>query len=188
MTELGRFANGIIRRKVGQLIGRYGFKEQDREQLEQELTLRLLNSLRSFDPKQSHRNAFVTTIVERNVATIIRDRQAEKRDDRNVSSLNVTCRNGEFGPVELAQLIGQSEVDAQRGRQTRTHEQVVDLGNDIADIVARLPADLRDLAEQLKTKSLVQIARETGVTRASLRKHFDQLREIFEKAGLRLHL
>ena len=188
MTDLGRFEHGIIRRKAGQLIGRYGFKEQDREQLEQELTMRLLNSLRSFDPEQSHRNAFVTTIVERNVATIIRDRQAEKRDDRNVSSLNVLCRNGEFGPVELAQLIDQSEVDAQRGRKTRTHEQVVDLGSDVTDILASLPVELRVLAEQLKSKSLVQIARETGVTRASLRKQVDHLREIFERAGMRLHL
>ena len=40
-----RFIRGIIKRKVGQLIGRAGFTQQDRESLEQDLLARVLEPL-----------------------------------------------------------------------------------------------------------------------------------------------
>ncbi|MCX7701853.1 MAG: hypothetical protein N2039_13325, partial [Gemmataceae bacterium] len=63
-----RFTQGLIRRKVRQLVGRDGFTAQDRDDLEQELRLRLLQNLSQFDPDQAHRNVFVTSVVERAVA------------------------------------------------------------------------------------------------------------------------
>ena len=62
---LGRFEFGIVRRKVSQLIGRAGFMKQDAERLQQQLLLRILQSLPSYDPAKAHRNKFVTTVVER---------------------------------------------------------------------------------------------------------------------------
>ena len=40
-----RFIRGIIKRKVGQLMGRAGFTLQDRESLEHDLLARVLESL-----------------------------------------------------------------------------------------------------------------------------------------------
>ena len=47
-----RFIRGIIRRKVKQLLGRAGFTRQDREDLEQELLVRVLQSLPKYHPDQ----------------------------------------------------------------------------------------------------------------------------------------
>ena len=73
-----RFTRGIIRRKVKQLIGVAGFTKQDREDLEQELFARVLQSPPKFDPDQARSNKFVTTVVERYVANILRNKWAAR--------------------------------------------------------------------------------------------------------------
>ena len=55
-------------------------------------------------------------------------------------------------------------------------------------VLDSLPAELRDLAEQLKRKSLSQIAREMDVPRYRLRCRLQELREKFEAENLRLYL
>lgn len=187
-NRLSRFEFGIIRRKVRQLIGCHGFRPQDREQLEQELIARLLNGLQSYDSRQGHRNAFVTTVVERSVATIVRDKRAEKRDHRRVSSLNVMVALSDDSRAELAATIGQPAYDARRGRESRSDTEQSDLSSDIAEVISGLPPDLQHLAEQLKHKSISQIAREMGIPRTTLRDRVLELRERFERADMRLHL
>ncbi|MBI1900551.1 MAG: sigma-70 family RNA polymerase sigma factor [Planctomycetia bacterium] len=182
--KIDRFARGIIRRKVKQLVGRAGFKQQDREDLEQELILRLLQALPSFNPKKAHRNAFVTTVIERAVASILRDKQAEKRDHRRVSSLFVLI-DTPCGPTELASTISQAEYDARRGRCPRSLEEMAQLIRDVADLMARLPPDLRDLAEPLMTQSKSEIARELDTPRTTLNEWVRRIRRRFERAGLK---
>jgi RNA polymerase sigma-70 factor (ECF subfamily) len=180
--QLGRFEFGIVKRKVRQIIGRAGFTKQDRQDLEQELIARLLHSLRSFDPKQAHRKAFVTAVVERDVANILRDKQAEKRDHRRIGSLHVMIEVTEDGPTELA------EFNARRCRDPRSAEDLAQLASDLAEVVAALPEELRDLAERLKTESISAIARAVGVPRTTLNDTVRRLRQRFEQAGLRDYL
>jgi RNA polymerase sigma-70 factor (ECF subfamily) len=186
--QLGRFEFGIVKRKVRQIIGRAGFTKQDRQDLEQELIARLLHSLRSFDPKQAHRKAFVTAVVERDVANILRDKQAEKRDHRRIGSLHVMIEVTEEGPTELADTIGDREFNARRCRDPRSAEDLAQLASDLAEVVAALPDELRDLAERLKTESISAIAREVGVPRTTLNDTVRRLRQRFEQAGLRDYL
>lgn len=186
--RLGRFEFGIIKKKVRQIIGRAGFTKQDRQDLEQELIARLLHSLRSFDPKQAHRKAFVTAVVERDVANLLRDKQAEKRDHRRIGTLNVMIEVTEDGPTELAETIGEREFNARRCRDPRSAEDLAQLACDLAEIVAALPDELRDLAERLKTQSISAIARDVGVPRTTLNDTVRRLRQRFEQAGLRDYL
>lgn len=186
--DLERFDYGIVRRKVRQLIGNHGFREQDREQLEQELIMRILQGFKSYDPTQSHRNAFVTTIVERSVASIIRDKCAEKRDHRRVSSIHnhVHSCNGQL--LELVETLDQNADNARRGRQPIDASDHCDLACDLDQLLSKLPEDLRKLAEALKHHSVSEISREWGVPRTTLRQRVLELRRRFEEAGMRLHL
>ena len=128
--QLTRFEHGIIRRKVGQLIGRAGFTQNDRHSLIQELTTRLIHSLRHFDPQKAHRKTFATTVVEREVAKVLRFQQAEKRDYRRIRSLNVIVPSSD-GMVELGATIGTDEYDARRGAATPDRNRQVDLEHDV---------------------------------------------------------
>ena len=186
--QLGNFEYGIVKRKVRQIIGRAGYTAQDREDLEQELLTRLVQSLKSFDPNHAHRKCFVTAVVERDVANILRDKKAEKRDHRRIGSLHVMIEVTEDGPTELAGTIGEREHNARRCRQPRSEDDLAQLASDLANVVAALPDELRDLAERLKTQSISEIAREVGIPRTTVNDSVRRLRQRFEHAGLREYL
>ncbi len=186
--KLGRFELGIVRRKVQQLIGRHGFRDQDRQQLEQELIARLLQGLRAFDPKQAHLNAFVTTVVERSVATIVRDQCAEKRDHRRISSLNAPVWLDDGSRTELGDTLDLGAIEARNGRETKSDQEQIELASDVTSCLEGLSPELRQLAESLKHKNVSQISRETGVPRTTLRERVEEIRQYFETAGMRDHL
>lgn len=186
--KIDRFTRGIIRRKVKQLIGRAGFLPQDREDLEQELFVRVLQSLPRFNPGKAHRNTFITTVVERYVANILRNKQANKRDHRRIGSLNVTIEFTEDGPTELAQTIGERELDARIGRRRRTDEELAQLAIDLADVIATLPEAWQTLLELRKTQTMQEIASELGVPRTTLNDWMRRIRQRFERAGMRDYL
>ena len=186
--QLGRFEFGIVKKKVRQIIGRAGFTRQDQADLEQELLTRLLQGLRSFDPNVAHRKSFVTAIVERAVANILRDAQAEKRDHRRIGSLQVLIEVTEDGPTELSETVGEREFNARRCSDPRSADDLAQLTSDLADFVESLPAELRNLAERLKTQSISAIAREVGVPRTTLNDAVRRLRQRFEQADLRDYL
>jgi len=185
---IDRFVRDLVRRKARQLVGKAGFTRSDLEDLEQELYLKLVKAARSFDPVHAHWRSFATAVVERHTASLLRDKQAEKRDSRRVCSLEMIVGQDEEGPVKLGETIGQPEYDARRGCWPREEQELCQLVQDVADVVAGLPAELRELAEALKTESISQIARRTGLSRSAINARVDQLRERFEQAGLRNYL
>jgi len=171
---LDRFAQGIIQRKVRSLINRAGFTWEDRQDLEQELVLRLLKSLGQFDPELAHPNVFITTVIERAVAMILRERRAKKRDGGVVRSLD----QGQTKDDKPSEPIDHRPND----------QDASDLATDLAEVLARLPDDLRALAERLKSQSVSQAARDLGVPRTTLQRRIERLRRSFENAGLRIYL
>jgi RNA polymerase sigma-70 factor (ECF subfamily) len=140
--------------------------------LEQDLVLAILQSLNQFDPEQGHLNVFITTVVERRVATILRERRAKKRDGGVVRSLGGRKDDQSTDPI-----------DPRSG-----HERQVDFANDLAEALARLPEELRDLAELLKRQSLSEVSRDLGVPRTTLQRQKNRLRQCFEDAGLHIYL
>jgi RNA polymerase sigma factor (sigma-70 family) len=160
-----RFARGIIRRKVRQIIGRGAFPHHDAEDLEQELLLRLLRSFRHFDPAHgSHRNTFITTVVEREAALILRRRRAKKRMLGSVRSLAGSPRSdGDGDAWDLPGVPGPA----------------LEVAHDIAIILKSLPEDLRDLAERLKHHSIAEIARELQLPASTIQRRRERLRQFF---------
>jgi RNA polymerase sigma-70 factor (ECF subfamily) len=166
--DLSPFAKVIIRRKARLLVGRVGFTEQDREDLEQELALRLLRSLRLFNPERGHVNIFITTIVDREGDRILRERLTKKR----------------YGGAVTMDIASNGELnDPRPSDQCR-----VDMANDMAEVMKRLPDDLYALAERLKIQPVSRASRDLGVPRRTLRDKVRRLRRCFEHAGLKIYL
>lgn len=186
--KIDRFTRGIIRRKVKQLIGRAGFTRDDSKDLEQDLYVRVLQSLPRFNPDKSHRNKFITAVVERHVANLLRNKQAEKRDHRRICSLNVTLEVKDEGATELACTIGDGALDARLGRRRISDEDFVDLTVDLAEEIAKLPEHWRTLLELRKSQTMQEIAQEMGIPRTTLNEWLRRIRQRFERAGLRDYL
>ena len=119
------------------------------------------------------------------MANILRDQQAEKRDHHRVSSLNVMINVANEGLIELAGTIGQRELNDRRCRHPRNDDDLAQLAHDMADVIAKLPDELRDLANRLKTQTVSAIARDMGIPRTTLTDRLRSIRKRFEKAGLK---
>ena len=163
------FARAIICRKARLIARCDGFTQKDLEDIEQELRLVLLQSLDQYDPGQGHINVFITTVIERAKAMMVRDRWRKKRNSTGTRSIHSISDEGLFAPLDPAE-----------GQFDRAH--------DLAVVLAALPEDLRDLAERLKVQTIAEAARELNVPRSTLMRRIEQLRRHFEDAGLRVYL
>jgi RNA polymerase sigma-70 factor (ECF subfamily) len=186
-TELQDLAGPLIRSKIRRLIGKAGFRQQDRPDLEQEVWTRLWPRLRAYDRRRGHPHGFLATVIERILANLLRDRLAAKRDVRRISSLQQKVRTVD-GQAELGHTISQEERDARQGRSSRSETEQVELTLDVAEVMAWLPKDKQELMEQLQHSSLAEIARRNKVPRSTLQSQIRKLRQLFEHAGLRNYL
>jgi RNA polymerase sigma factor (sigma-70 family) len=179
---LSAFVRSMIRRTARQMVGRVGFTAQDRQDLEQELLLRLLQSIAQFDPAQSHFNAYATAVINRQVAMILRQRRAKKRGTRPLQSLDALCGtdHSHFEPPEGSRPGDQTAPLGAEGR--------LDLALDLEALLPSLPPDLRDLASRLMVGSASQVARDLSIARTSMLRQVEHLRRRFEAAGLRAYL
>jgi DNA-directed RNA polymerase specialized sigma24 family protein len=156
--------------------------------IEQELWLKLLAHSASYDFRRGHRYAFIATVLKRHAANLLRHQCAEKRNDRHVGALDVVVAEEDGESIELGDTISRRELNARIGYSARDEHETRQLALDTADVLATLPAELRILAESLKTQNITEIARKTGVPRTTLNDRVGQLRRRFELAGMRLYL
>jgi len=168
-----RFVLSIVRRKARLIVRCFADEGEDVRDVEQELLLRLLRNLRDFDPKKGALNAFISVVVERLSGMLIRERRAKKRSPTGKRSLGARCDGGAV--IEPPDL--------------REHDQPnVDRALDVAELLAALPPDLRDLAERLQTRTVSEVARDRNVPRTSLQRHIERLKRCIEVAGLNIYL
>jgi RNA polymerase sigma-70 factor, ECF subfamily len=185
-NDIDPFVRDLIRRKARQIIGRAGLTAQDREDVEQELLLRAIRRLSGRDPQQAHAPAFIITVINHLVANLLRDR-GTRRPPSSPHSLAAPILTPE-GPMDLAAAMGRRELEARLGVGGRSDAELAQLVADVADVVAGLPAELRELAERLKTQSVAEIARDLSVPRMTLYQKVRLLRMRFERAGLKNYL
>lgn len=170
----------LIQATARKLVRNYGFTKYDREDIEQDLRLHVLEAMPKFDGRRKL-IAFATHVIKNEVATIIKRRTAQKRGDGNAPvSLDAT-RDSDGTPV-----FSISEGDGNRriGQDRKHFTDIVDLGIDIADALADQPDALRDLCENLQSRNPTDIQRETGIPRGTLYDRRAKVEEIFRMAGL----
>lgn len=172
------FAARLIAQKTRQLVRRPEFSKSDRNDLRQELTIRLLERYEKFDPEVAHWNVFVTTVVERHVATILERQSASKRlDGHEIVSLGILVTNDDGALIELAQQLGSQHRERVTGYVSTPDEELTDAQFDAQTILERLPPPLQELAEQLLTHTVSELARELKIARSTLDDHVEKIRE-----------
>jgi RNA polymerase sigma-70 factor (ECF subfamily) len=156
-------AQDIIRRKARKLMRRGGFSSNDLPDLEQDLSLHLLQRMAAFDPRRGDWTAFVAAVVTAWGANLLRTRHAAKRDyrrNRPLLAASQSCQPGD----DLEQL--ELQLDVQQGLQ-------------------RLPEDLRPIAERLQHFTIAELARALGVPRTTLYEQIKRIRRRFQRMGLK---
>ncbi|MEX0716604.1 MAG: hypothetical protein WD066_08455 [Planctomycetaceae bacterium] len=180
--ELTRgFTAKMIRQKAKQLIGHFGFTKSDRNDLEQELKLAVLERADQFDPAVANWDAFVTMIVDHAIVTLIVERWAEKREFRHeVASLSTLVPDPDGEMVEISTQIGEQHLERVTETSWPHHAEEYHLEHDLEVALSRMPPDLRDLCERLKREPVIDIARDLAMSRTKLYRTLEWIREFFE--------
>jgi len=187
--EVNEYAANVIRYKARQLVGKAGFTESDRDDLEQEMMLDVIARLPKFDPNKATQKTFVARIIERKISKLIRHRTSEMRDYRREAfSLNASIEDGDGGSVERGDLVSQENVDPTVAVNSRTGVDEMAFLHDLQSVLSGLPDHLRRLCKILKTGTVSDAAREMGIPRTTLNDHVRKLRSLFEDAGLKEYL
>jgi RNA polymerase sigma-70 factor (ECF subfamily) len=187
--ELDAEAFQIIRRKALQLIGRAGVSTDDREDIEGDLTLHVLEQLAKFDPTRGRLGAFVTRVVEHKAEDILDARCTARRDYRlDVCSLSDTVQSANGEEVSIEDIAHEDAVRSQHSVGELSLEEQVARKVDLERLLAHLPAEQQDLCRRLMSATISEVAAALGVPRTTLYGPLARLRAIFEEAGLREYL
>ena len=190
VPQLDDYAIQLIKHKARQLVGRAGYTEDDRPDIEGDLTLDLLRRLPRFDPARASRNTFIARVVEHGVARLIERREAPMRDARRcTASLNDRIEDDEGKSVERGDLIDQDTYLKSIGHPTMPLADQIAQRVDLERVRATLTPEMRDLWERrAEGQTFTEISRETGIPRGTLYERMKQLRKLVEDAGLRDYL
>jgi RNA polymerase sigma-70 factor (ECF subfamily) len=170
------FATWFIKQKTNELVGHFGITEDDREDIEQDLALDLIERWPQFDAKRSKPCTFITLVVEHEVSEIIRHRMTEQRRFEQI--------NG-----SLTHSIEEEVTTNFRTHQPhRLDQEYFELTEDVASVLERLPPELRELCERLKTDSIAVVADQMGIPLTTLRYRLANLHGIFKEKELQEYL
>ncbi len=153
----------IIKRKARRLVGHYGYRTSDAEDIEQDLAMHVFQQTYRHRPDRGSREQFVSTIAKNKLLNMIEHRTAQKRDNR---------RDVRADDTDERALLNKS------GSPER-----IDLSLDLRDALARMPPELREIALRLPDETAAEIARALNLTRAKVRTRIQQIRRFLEDAG-----
>ena len=152
----------LIKRKARKLSRIIRLPWVDRTDLEQYLTLAVLEATPAFDPQRGTPEAFGATVIRRAASRFQRDRWVQKR-------------TAKIWPVDVADI---EDPQTERG-STRTDLRLV-----LAELIPTLTPDQQDLVRNLQDKYPAKLARETGIPASTLRSRIRALRLPFAKKYL----
>jgi RNA polymerase sigma-70 factor, ECF subfamily len=169
-----------------QLAGKAGLSKDDREDIQQNLLLRLWKRFPSFRPARATWEAFVTTVMRGHAKSILDSQMADKhRFTRSQRELDSEFIN-EMGEVtSLAEQVDNSRRVAARCYFPTSPEEACDVAIDVASVLKRLPSEVRHLAQQILDKGLSRIMADGRYARGARKAKISFLRKAFARAGLR---
>ena len=182
------YARTLIRVKAKQVVRRPGFSRSDQSDVEQDLIVQLLCQAEHFDPHRGSLNTFIARVIDKAVATLVRDRGREKRrpaGDAELQSLADQVPQSEGPPAPLASLISQVDLERRTGTASPSDAQLFELVHDVASVIPTLPPELQTVCRSLLTRNLTETETALGISRRALRTAIVLIREHFEVSGLK---
>ena len=181
-SNIDRYTSDLIRIKARRLVGYYGFTRDDLEDLEQDLTLDVLERMSMYDEHRGSLRTFIDRITTHKIANIIRDRRRLKRDYSRIAwSLDEEVTTDDGHAARRGDGISQDDFDLEMGTASRSAIERHDMCMDIARYFNVLSPSLQLVAVLLTATSTSRTAEALGVPRGPFYgRELAQLRERFK--------
>jgi RNA polymerase sigma factor (sigma-70 family) len=181
-----RYARASIRVKAKQLSRRKDFGASCREDIEQDLWLRLLTQAERFDGDRGSLNTFIDRVVNSAAAALVRGREREMRADGfHAQSLDAVGKH--HGPTSQSLGMGLTRDDGARrfGVPSLDGIKSLEQAESLAVALSRMPQNIRQVCSQLMAgATATTLARRMGISRRQMRHLLAEARTRLEEAGL----
>jgi RNA polymerase sigma-70 factor (ECF subfamily) len=182
---LDDYAVNLIRYKTRRLIGQAGYTRSDTEDIEQDLSLHLRQQLPKYNPRKGTLKTFINTVLDNKIRTMVAARTTSQFDFRQHDfSLDETIETETGDRVSRGEAIDSEEYLMVTGRLNRKAFDGVEMRIDVQCAVSLLPADLQTLCARLQERTIVDIAREDGVSRHKIDELRRRIAFLFLEHGL----
>jgi RNA polymerase sigma-70 factor, ECF subfamily len=183
--ELDKGVLKQIEGKARRLSERPGFTPQDYEDLHQDLALKVMESLRFYDPAKGRLHAFVAKVLRRKAHELLETRYGQKAAFHDkMLSLDAPAP-GSPSDRPMIECLAQSRVCNENANEA---DQVL-LACDLEEAIKALPPEqavvCRKLMEGLDQE---QTAAALGISISILRTRILHIRQVFEARGLETYL
>lgn len=176
-TNLDGKIEASIHHKVERLAQAHGLCDDDRESLEQDVTLHLLECRHGFDPTKATFATFACRCIDNYLVDVLRRRQGQHQR----SGVRRLPAAGGDGRSATAFDFLEDTASARGFEQAN-------LRMDLATVMASLPAHLAELCRLLQSHAPFAAARLMGVSKQSIYQDMQKLRQVFRAAGLGIYL
>jgi len=166
----------LIRIEARRLVGKFGFSQSDRDDLEQDLALHLIEHADQFDSSRACWRTFVNRMVDNRIISIMRRRLAQRRDYRRTMLLSELTVDDRGDSLEPACDSG-AHIDPSP-----------DLAIDLDDAIQKLDCPTQRMCRLLAHESLAESARRLGLTRAQMRTQVSRIRNLLTEQGMEDYL
>ncbi len=176
------YTRKLIQIKAKRLVQQPGFTDADRDDVEQELRLRLLRKAHHFESSRGSLNTFVARVVKSGIVTLVRERRRQKRrptlPQRSLAEPVMATET-----TSLADVLSQSDADRRLGNATTSElQQFIDQDAVAVGLQAADP-QLRKLFERLESGTVAVVARHLGLSRHQRRRLLAVNKPAFVRAG-----
>lgn len=165
-----QFINIVISAEMKKLHLRGILRSDEMEPFASEVLARLLAVWESYDATRGPREAFINTVVSNLIASLLRERYAQKR-------------RGTTQPLD-----GVADVLVDRATSDGRQEHIINLRIDLANVLPRLTPFQRQIVDLLQRDALTPVAEQLGIPRRTLRDQCARIRDVFRDAGLEEYL
>ena len=159
-------ARGLARVKAQTAIGQCGLTPDDREDVESQLLLAVCTRLAKFDGQRSSLKTFTCCVMDKEVASILRYRLAQRRL--------------QLGRPELIQRGAPDDAYGKSSSTARQQEFWLDVGK----VLKTLPVPLRETVIALRCGSPTEASRNMGTSKSVVYDRIAQIRYAFLAAGV----
>lgn len=155
----------IIRRKAKRLVGHYGYRSSDVQDIEQDLAMHVFQQTCRHHPERGSRYGFVVTVVKNKLLNLIQLKRAMKR--------NNACE-------VRAEEVGEAGQLDERGSPEQ-----IDIQIDVRDLLQRMPEDLQQIARlRMAGHRESELEELLNLTRAQVRSRLHRIEKLFRDAHL----
>jgi hypothetical protein len=150
--------------KAMRLVGHFGFRASDLEDIEQHLALQIIQNAEKLTARTASQMTVIDRALRNEIANLIEKRCAQKRDDRR--------------DISVEEAPGSALV-----RNNEATDRLIDR-LDVDQAITSLPAHLQRLARELRQSAPSEASRRLNLTRGQLRHQMAQIAKHFRNCGI----